>query len=124
MLDALLLTCWLNAACQTYGVEPEFATAVMRLESGTKTQEYRLGVIGRERKLSGPFGLHIAYVREKFGADATNPYVNVLVGVRALRNTGTDAKKIARLKRYNPEWRKNRYLEDLMACYRQERGKR
>ena len=123
MLDAILLTCWLNAACQTYGVEPEFATAVMRLESGTRTAKTRLGRLGRTA-YAGPFGLHIAYVREKFGVDATNPYVNVLVGVRALRGTRTDAAKIKRLKNYNKTWWKDNYIPDVLATYRQLKRQR
>lgn len=98
-------------------MEPAFAKAVCRIESGTKTEMYRFGRLGKS-SYAGPYGLHIAYVREKFGVDATDPMMNVLVGTRALRGTQTDQAKIRRLKTYNPEWRKNHYLRDTMATYR------
>ena len=116
-LTTAILLAWMTACCQEFNVEPAFAKAVCRIESGTKTEAYRFGQLGRS-KYAGPFGLHIAYVREKFGVDATDPMMNVLVGVRALRGTQTDQDKIRRLKNYNKTWWKDNYLKDTMATYR------
>ena len=92
MLDGLLL-CWLLTCCKTYHVDPAFALAVARLESGTKTQEYRLGRLGKS-KYYGPFGIHRDFLK-KWPID--NPYINIQVGVKALR--GTDKRRV--LRRYN-----------------------
>ena len=117
MLDTLLL-CFLTACCHTYGVEPEFALAVARVESGTKTQDYRIGRLGKS-DFWGPMGVKGCFLK------TGSPFEVIEKGVKALRETaGNEAKMIDRAKTYNPNWRKNRYLVDLMACYRQNRRQR
>jgi hypothetical protein len=79
------------------------------------------------RKVAGLFGLNKAYCREHFGltrAEVKNPFINIYFGVRALRDTPTDSAMVERIKIYNPEWRKNRYLPDLLALYRQNKRQR
>ena len=107
------LLLWLQICCTAHGVDPAFALSVAQIESGTRTQEVRLGPIGKG--LAGPFGLHRAYCREHFGVDPVVPEVNIAIGVRALR--GKD--KVQVLKRFNPEWRKDRYLACVMAKMRE-----
>ena len=113
-----LLLIWLATCCHHFNVEPPFAQAVFQVESGCPGHQYRLGRLGRS-KFAGPAGLHIAYVREKFGVDACDPWDNILIGVRALR--GRD--KVQVLKRFNPEWRKDRYLACVMAKMRELKRK-
>lgn len=120
-ISTALLLAWMTTCCRENQVEPEFAHAVMRVESGNKHHQIRWGRLGHS-KYAGPFGLHIAYVREKFGVDATDPWVNVAVGVRALRNTRTEAQKLRVLRRYNTE--SNRaYEHAVMKTYRKLGGK-
>ena len=120
MLEPLLL-CWLLACCDFHKVEVPFARAVCLLESrGDPDME--------TQNVAGLFGLHKAYMKEKHGLtrkEVKNPFINIYFGVRAFRGTvGNEAAMIARIKTYNPEWRKNRYLKDLMACYRENRRQR
>lgn len=120
MLDSLLM-CWLLACCDVHKVDVPFAKAVCLLESqGDQNME--------TRKVAGLFGLHKAYMKEHHGltrAEVKNPFINIYFGVRAFAGTkGNEAKMIARAKTYNPNWAKNRYLEDLMAAYRQNRRQR
>ena len=120
MLDTLLL-CFLTACCDVHHVEVPWARAVYLMESqGDPDME--------TRKVCGLFGLNKAYMKEHHGLSRTevkNPFVNIYFGVRAFRGTvGNEAAMIARIKTYNPEWRKNRYLKDLMACYRENRRQR
>ena len=111
MLDTLLL-CWLLACCQTYGVEPEFALAVARVESGTKTQEYRVGRLGRSN-FYGPMGVHRCFLK------TGSPFEVIELGVKALQ--GKDKAKV--LRRYNPKLDRA-YERAVMALYRQNRRQR
>ena len=111
MLDTLLL-CWLLACCQTYGVEPEFALAVARVESGTKTQEYRVGRLGRSN-FYGPMGVHRCFLK------TGSPFEVIELGVKALR--GKD--KAGVLRRYNPKLDRA-YERAVMATYRQFKRQR
>ena len=120
-LSTAILLVWMTTCCRENQVEPEFARAVMQVESGNKHHQIRWGRLGRS-KYAGPFGLHIAYVREKFGVDATDPWVNVAVGVRALRNTQTTAQKERRLRRYNTEFNPA-YWRAVMRTYKKLGGK-
>ena len=111
MLDTLLLS-WLLACCHTYGVEPEFALAVARVESGPKTQEYRVGRLGRSN-FYGPMGVHRCFLK------TGSPYEVIDKGVRALR--GKDKLKV--LRRYNTQ-SSRAYEQAVMALYRQNRRQR
>ena len=108
-----LLLLWLVTCCHHFNVEPAFVQAVFQVESGCPGQEYRLGRLGHS-PFAGPAGLHIAYVREKFGADACDPWDNVLIGVRALQ--GRD--KLRVLHRYNTECSRE-YVKAVMAKMRE-----
>lgn len=113
----LALLFWLSFCCNHFGVEEPFARAVIILES---RENPRL----ETKKVAGLFGLDKAYCREHFGLtreEVRDPYINIYYGVRALRGTWTDVAKVRRMKAYNPEWKKNRYLSDLMACYRKNK---
>ena len=111
MLDTLLM-CFLLACCHTYGVEPEFALAVARVESGTKTQEYRIGRLGRSN-FYGPMGVHRCFLK------TGSPYEVIELGVRALR--GKDKARV--LRRYNPKLNRA-YERAVMALYRQNQRQR
>ena len=101
---------WLWCCCQSYGVEPEFALAVAHVESGTRTQEYRVGRLGHSRYY-GPMGIDRDFLR-KWRID--DPYENIRRGVPALR--GRD--KLPVLRRYNRE--SNRaYERAVMAKYQE-----
>lgn len=110
-LPAAILLAWMQACCTVYGVEPEFALAVARIESGTKTAWLRCGPLGKAGKYYGPFGIHRDF-RKKWPID--NPYVNVAVGVRALQ--GRDQRRV--LQRYNAEFNEA-YFRAVRAVYRQ-----
>ena len=83
-----LLSAWLVMCAYFYGVDPNFALRVARVESGTRTQEFRVGRLGRT-DFWGPMGIRGRYIR---GMDMDNPYLNVMVGVRALR--GADKRQV------------------------------
>jgi hypothetical protein len=111
-LATALLLAWLKACALIYGVEPEFAWAVARVESGGPgVDEIRCGPLGRTGKYYGPFGIHREF-RRRWPID--NPYVNVEVGVKALR--GRDKRQV--LKRYNASF-DEAYYRAVMAIYRQ-----
>jgi len=84
---------WLKAVAITYGIQPEFALAVARIESGTKTQEYRIGPMGKGTYY-GPLGIHKDFLKKW---PINNPYMNILIGVKALQ--GKDQVRV--LRRYN-----------------------
>ena len=96
-LGTLLIVGLIRVYASFYGVEPEFALAVAHVESGTAAQEFRVGPLGKKGTYAGPFGLHRAYCRERFGIDPLDPETNVAIGVRALR--GADQRRV--LQRYN-----------------------
>jgi hypothetical protein len=111
-IAAALLMAWLQACALTYGVEPEFAYAVARVESGVPGgAAIRCGPLGRAGKYYGPFGIHRDF-RKRWPID--DPFVNVAVGVKALR--GPD--KLRVLKRYNASFNQA-YYRAVMAIYRQ-----
>jgi hypothetical protein len=88
-----ILLLWLQTCSAYYGVDPYFAMAVAHVESSTKSQEFRIGKMGRT--FYGPMGIHKCF---KTKWDISNPYVNIQVGVRALRGNQRRA-----LRRYNPK---------------------
>lgn len=106
MLSPELLFC-LMMWCSIYEVEPPFALAVMQMESN-----FKIGPLGRKGTYIGPGGIHKAF-RSKWNID--DPEENIRVTVAALR--GKDKVKV--LKRYNKEWHKNNYINDVMRTYRQ-----
>jgi hypothetical protein len=109
-LATALLLAWMQACSLQYGVEPEFAWAVARVESGTKTESLRCGRLGRSRYY-GPMGINRCFLN-RWPID--DPYVNVEVGVKALR--GADKRRV--LKRYNAAF-DEAYYRAVMALYRQ-----
>jgi hypothetical protein len=111
-LATALLLAWLKACAAAYGVEPEFAWAVARVESGVPgAAEIRCGPLGRSGKYYGPFGIHRDF-RRRWPID--DPYVNMAVGVKALR--GADKRRV--LRRYNTAFNEG-YYRAVMAIYRQ-----
>lgn len=111
-LASALLLAWMKACALTYGVEPEFAWAVARVESGAPGgSAIRCGPLGRSGKYYGPFGIHRDF-RRRWPID--DPYVNVAVGVKALR--GPDKRRV--LRRYNAAFNEA-YYRAVMAVYRQ-----
>lgn len=112
-LATALLLAWMKACCIVYGVEPEFAWGVLRVESGVPGgPAIRLGRLGGSRYF-GPFGIADVYGND---VNLSNPYVNILIGVAALR--GQDKRRI--LRRYNAAFNEA-YYRAVMALYRQAR---
>jgi hypothetical protein len=109
-LAITFLLAWMQACSLHYGVEPEFAYAVARVESGTRTEALRFGRLGRSRYY-GPMGINRCFLA-RWPID--DPYVNVEVGVKALR--GADKRRV--LKRYNAAF-DEAYYRAVMATYRQ-----
>ena len=111
-LPLALLLAWFQACALTYGVEPEFAWAVARVESGAPGgAEIRCGPLGRSGKYYGPMGINRCF-KAKWPID--NAFVNVEVGVKALR--GADKRRV--LQRYNAAF-DEAYFRAVMAIYRQ-----
>jgi soluble lytic murein transglycosylase-like protein len=95
-----VLLLWLHLCCAKYGVEPEFALRVARVESGAPGQKIRVGRLGKS-KYFGPMGIH-EYALKKWPVD--DPFVNIRVGVRALaKHLKSTGSKRGALKKYNPE---------------------
>jgi len=116
-LAMALLLVWLRSCALTYGVEPEFAYAVARVESGLPgAAEIRCGPLGRTGKYYGPFGIHRDF-RQRWPVD--HPFVNVAVGVKALQ--GPDKRRV--LRRYNTAFN-GAYYRAVMAIYRQAKRER
>lgn len=106
------LLAWFQTCGAMYGVEPEFAWAVARVESGVSGgPEIRFGPLGRRGKYYGPMGINRCFLG-RWPID--DPYVNVEVGVKALR--GTDKRRV--LRRYNRAFNEA-YYRAVMAVYRQ-----
>lgn len=84
-----------------YGVNPDLALRVAKVESGTKTQEFRVGRLGAT-DLWGPGGIRGRY---HHGLDMAIPHHNILIMVRALHLhlDATGGNVQAALCRYNPE---------------------
>ena len=92
-----ILICWLHACSLTHGVSPHFAEAVIYVESrpaGTE-MEIRLGELGG--KVVGPMNIVKCYTK---CANIYNPFINILIGVGALR--GKDQVRV--LCRYNKKF--------------------
>jgi hypothetical protein len=107
-----LLLAWMQTCGLTYGVEPEFVWAVARVESGVPgISEIRCGPLGRAGKYYGPMGINRCF-KTKWPID--DPFVNVEIGVKALR--GADKRRV--LKRYNAAFNEA-YYRAVMALYRQ-----
>jgi len=113
MTLALLL--WLQICCNIHGVEPEFALAVARLESGTKTETFRLGRLGKTN-LYGPMGVR-SFFLEKGDAKEV-----IEVGVKALRPRKGERTKRDILKRY-VGYRDIAYEKGVLAMYSQYKRK-
>lgn len=111
------LLCWLLLCCQTYGVEPAFALAVARVESGTAAQEYRVGRLGTS-PYYGPMGIHQCFLK-RWPID--QPEENIKRGVRALRGSNTAAGKLRVLRRYNQSSNRT-YERAVLAHYRRLKG--
>lgn len=105
--DLLLL---LHIYCATYKVEPAMPLAIMKLESN-----FKCGPLGKKGTFIGPGGLHKDY-RKKFKID--DPNENIRVTVASFEGVVGEQAFIERVKSYNPEWRKNNYLRDLLKAYR------
>lgn len=115
-LSTAILLAWMKACCLTYGVEPEFAYAVAMVESrAAGGAEMRCGPLGRSGKYYGPFGIHRDFLK-KWPID--HPFINVVVGVRAL--LGADKRRV--LKRYNTEFNEE-YFRAVMVVCRQAEGR-
>jgi hypothetical protein len=108
-LSTAILLAWMKACCLNYGVEPEFALAVARVESGTKTEMLRFGPMGKSGRYYGPFGIERSFLK-KWPID--NPFVNIEVGVKALR--GPDKRRV--LRRYNATFNEAYFRAVMMAC--------
>jgi hypothetical protein len=96
-ITTALLLAWLKACSAVYGVDPAFAQAVAIVESrpaGGAEMEFRVGRLGKSRYY-GPFGIEKSFLKKW---DIANPFVNVEVGVKALRGKN----QMAVLRRYNP----------------------
>ena len=115
-LSTALLLAWMKVCCLNYGVEPEFALAVARVESGTKTEKLRFGPMGKSGKYYGPFGIERSFLR-RWPID--NPFVNVEVGVKALR--GSDKRRI--LQRYNTNFNEAYFRAVITTCRRNKEEK-
>lgn len=106
LLATVLLIAWLRACSAVHGVDPCFAQAVMIVESrptGGAELEFRVGRLGKS-KYWGPFGIHRDFLK-RWPID--DPFVNVEVGVKALR--GNDRRRV--LKRYNASFNEAYYRE-------------
>jgi hypothetical protein len=120
-LPTALLLAWLQACAAINGVEPEFALAVAAIES-----RLQCGPLGRSGTYYGPMGIHKCF---KAKWDIEDPYVNIAVGVSALR--GRDQRRV--LKRYNASfneayWRavqaaRRQYQRDRVFAGRKEVGR-
>lgn len=112
MAEALLVA-WIRSCALVYGVDPEFAVAVAHVESRVPGQYLRVGRLGRSRYF-GPFGIHQDF-RKKWPVE--DPWVNCLIGVRALR--GRDKRKV--LRRYNAEFNESYYRAVMRAAGKRNR---
>lgn len=97
---------WLQACAATHGVEPEFALAVATVES-----RLQCGPLGSKGTYYGPMGIHKCF-RAKW--DIANPFVNIAVGVKALK--GRDQRRV--LQRYNASFNEA-YFRAVQSCRRQ-----
>jgi len=115
-ITAALLACFIRTCALHYGVEPEFAQAVAIVESRPAGggMEMRVGRLGKSRYF-GPFGIHQDFLKKW---DIANPYVNVEVGVKALR--GADKRRV--LRRYNASFNELYYREVCRVQRRLEKG--
>jgi len=96
-----------------YEVSPAFALAVAHVESGTASQEFRVGLLGAT--YYGPMGIHKCFLN-RWPIDDFRE--NIRVGVKALR--GRNLRHI--LKRYNAAFTESywRAVKSAERRYRQE----
>ena len=92
MIKAMIVAWTIHYAAQ-YGVDPAFALAVAHVESRSKNQEFRIGLLGK--KWYGPYNIHKDFIHR--WPEITTIPGNCKVGVRALRGGSPRAV----LKRYN-----------------------
>lgn len=94
-IPTAILVAWIHACAQVHGVDPAFAQAVAVVESRPKGggMEMRVGPIGKSGRFVGPMGIAKCFEND---ADIYNPYINILIGVCALRGPEKKA-----LRRYN-----------------------
>lgn len=106
MIATAALLAWMQICAQEHGVDPYFARAVAIVESRPAGGglAMRCGPLGKQGKYYGPFGISRIFLKRWNIAD---PYVNVWVGVRALR--GRNRLKI--LRRYNASFNQAYYRE-------------
>jgi hypothetical protein len=99
----------------TFNVEPAFVAAVLQNESG---KNWKCGPLGKKGTFVGPGGIKRIF-QGKHGLNIYDPSDNIkLVAMSFQGLRGSDGAKVARLKKYNPLWRQNNYLRDVMAAYR------
>jgi len=101
--------------CQIYNVDPALPAAVMRMESGP---HYQCGPLGRKGIYLGPGGVRYDYSGP---LNIFNPCENIRVVVMSFRGCITEAAIVRRLKKYNTRWWEKNYLQDVLACYRQNK---
>lgn len=117
MIAPALMT-WMILCCSAYGVEPEFALAVWKVESGNAQHEFRIGRLGRS-KYWGPAGLNEQCFPKHERWRVAEPREHIRIAVAALR--GRD--KMSILKRYNREIT-TAYTAAVMANYRRYKRER
>jgi hypothetical protein len=115
MITSIMICAMIEAAAIAHGVDPAFCKAVARIESGTKTQQFRVGRLGQS-KYFGPFGIHQDFIRLWSVDDLET---NIEVGVKALR--GKDKRAV--LKRYNPKFN-HKYYSEIMKLTKQYQKER
>lgn len=105
-ITAALLAGFIRTCALYYGVDPEFAQAVAIVESRPtgSGMEIRVGPLGKRGSFVGPMGIAKCFASKW---DIYNPYVNVEVGVKALRGQN----QVAVLKRYNKAFNQGYYRE-------------
>ena len=113
-LTTALLLAWLNVCCIEFKVSPPFARAVSTIETGAPVGQIKTGSIDSKGRFWAPMGIARCFGKDY---DIASPYVNIWLGVRALRGTGTDeARQKRRLRKYNAKftmayWREIKKVE-------------
>lgn len=107
---------WLVQVCAIYDVPPALPLAVMRMESGP---HFKCGPLGKRGQFIGPGGIDKSF-RVKWNID--DPKENIRLVVAAFAGKKTEAQIVKRIKKYNPKWKENNYLRDVLICYRSYQG--
>lgn len=115
-ITAAILVAWMRACAQVHGVDPAFAQAVAIVESRPVggDMEMRVGPLGKSGRFIGPMGLNRCFARD---ANIYNPFINVLIGVAALRGQEKKA-----LRRYNASYTPAYYHEVMRVKARIKGG--